>query len=239
MLNKDNKEIIRFHALSELPRESCGLLLKNGDIIKCQNTSPTPEEKFAISKDIIEKYRNDILAVYHSHANDSEFSNADIYICEKIEIPFVLYDCGANIYREYAPKGIVIPYEGRPFLNGVFDCVNLLKEFYSKKLNITIHGEPSHDGRYAYDKWEEMDKHELYLGVEKFLLNNGFVVTNNRKKYDVILMNSRKIKSPINLGIFVEENQILHYFDGWSRKDFYSGYFKKHTHHVYHHPAIL
>lgn len=238
ILNDHFKEFIKKHALEVSPKECCGFILKNNETLRCNNYSDNPNSKFVIDPMVVQKYRSEIAAVYHSHYNDENFSKSDIYISEKLNIPYVLYNCLSNSYAEYSPKGIVIPFEGRPFLIGIFDCINLAKEFYLKKLNIQINGEIDHPARYNNKEWKKFLNDEQGKGlVEKLLIKNSFLEVSSPKNFDILLMSSPYINAPINLAIF-KDSHILHYYENFSRFDFYGPFFKRYTYKIFRHELL-
>ena len=241
MISDFNQQFIKSHAHAEFPKECCGLILSN-DIVKCENVAANKEKQFIIDSSIVQKYKNEIVAAYHSHPNEPNFSQSDIYISEKLNISYVLYDCKSEKFNEYTPRGTTIPYEGRPFLNGVFDCIELVREFYREKLNISITGQPDHPYRYFFHKWITEESKKQHGGtpcVQKFLLDNGFIEVEKPRQYDILTMTSSLIPAPINLAIYLKNNTILHYHRNMSRIDIYSNYFKKFTDKVFRHATML
>lgn len=241
MISEFNKEFIKSHALEEFPKECCGIILSN-NIIRCDNVAEHKEKQFIIDSSIVQKYKEDIISIYHSHPNEPTFSQSDIYISEKLDVPYVLYDCKSEQFSEYMPRGTTIPYEGRPFLNGVFDCIELTREFYREKLNILINGQPEHPYRYYFHKWITEETKRQYSGetcVQKFLNNNGFVEVATPKKHDILTMSSALIPAPINLAIYLKNNTILHYHRNMSRIDIYSNYFRKFTDKIFRHRSLI
>ena len=71
-LTKKLKTAILKHAESEYPKESCGLLMLNGNYIPCVNQS-TLDSQFAISPQdyVAASEQGEIVAIVHSHPDSS------------------------------------------------------------------------------------------------------------------------------------------------------------------------
>lgn len=108
---KDMKLIlnrIKTHALSKIKEEVCGFIVEVNDqlfVKECKNVSSTPDLKFEIHPEayLDAKLNSDILAIYHSHPNDSSFSEADKIISRMNCLPNVLYINSKDKFEAYYP----------------------------------------------------------------------------------------------------------------------------------------
>ncbi|MEK6883336.1 MAG: Mov34/MPN/PAD-1 family protein, partial [Nanoarchaeota archaeon] len=148
ILTEENKLQIKEHALRENPNECCGLFIENMGVLELENKSKTPAESFIIDYNTLkkaEKYGR-IKGFYHSHPED-EFSNIDNLISEKRMLSSVIYKIKEDSFSVYNPVGLEIPYVGREFVMGIFDCFTLVQEYYLRERNIKI---PDFIHKYRY-----------------------------------------------------------------------------------------
>tara|TARA_B100000287_G_scaffold364801_1_gene359193 strand:+ start:2170 stop:2496 length:327 start_codon:yes stop_codon:yes gene_type:complete len=104
-LNKEIKDYIKEHAISELPYECCGILIeKNSKLkaIKCENVSYNKREFFEISSlDYLSALKvGEIRGYYHSHAdNNTELSSRDKQISIINDLPLIMYSVKSNEFK--------------------------------------------------------------------------------------------------------------------------------------------
>lgn len=75
------------------PYEMCGLLLRNGDFIECENLADDKKNSFKIDSKIVVKYQLNSLIKYivHSHyMSDCKPSQHDIDCCNAQRIPYMI-----------------------------------------------------------------------------------------------------------------------------------------------------
>lgn len=233
------KKKIKQYSLSNKEVENCGLLLNNGKsilIIKLKNESKNPTEHFLISPKSIKKVqkKSQIIGFWHSHP-DGEFNEIDKAVSEKTGLISIIYDIPNDSFIQYEPQGLEIPFENRPFLLGVLDCYELVKDFYSRNLNILL-PDLKHEARYVNENWAESKylqkyNNEYYGGLRDFFLNNGFrEVSGEPIKYDILLLKLPTLKTPIHCAIYLGDNNVLHHMPyELSKKEFYSSVLKKRT----------
>ena len=191
------KEKIKESALLNPNKECCGFILSNDAVIECKNRAEDSNVHFIITAGDIKKVRKkgNIVAVYHTHVpgdyekNQDQLSKEDIIISEYFNVTSILYSLIEDKFYIHEPTGKPIDYIGRPYVRGVLDEFNLIKDYYKKELNIGIN-----------------DFSNKNLDI--FFKNNGFVQTNEIKKHDILIIKKPDImeKKP---AIFVGNNQII------------------------------
>ena len=58
------------HAQAEYPKESCGLITKDFEYIKCKNISPLPKISFIVDPIALLEQEDNVWAIVHSHPGD-------------------------------------------------------------------------------------------------------------------------------------------------------------------------
>ena len=131
------RALIKVHALEQPDKEVCGLVfLKEGvySIERCRNAALSPKDTFEIpSQSLYGALRDGFLAgYYHSHPRgDSTPSSADKAGSEQTELPCWIYSVPADTLECYVPCGHKTPLLGRTFQINVFDCLSLVKDYFS------------------------------------------------------------------------------------------------------------
>ncbi len=226
---------IKQHALDAFPHEACGLLLDIGKkrplVMRCRNISRDPENSFIVAPaDYAQAYRisKGIIGIWHSHPKTSnQPSPADLYACELSQKPWYIMAVRKNGENTWAsdlnvikPSGFEMPYEGRPYIEGVFDCFGLLRDYYRREFDITISDYPriEDDGTMGYtrfmERYEKEGFYRLPEGTEPI-------------KGDVFLM--QLFEAVVNhIAVYIGNEQILHHNrDRLSRREVWGGYWKK------------
>ena len=143
--NRTLNEQIRLHAVAEYPRESCGLILSNGEYLPCENTAADPEHDFRIATKTMTQ---DIAAVVHSHPDGpGEPTASDMQSQIACGVPFGI--CVS--YKDYAEPPFfwgdslpVPPLLGRQFRHGPSgndgcgDCYALVRDYYRQERGVTL-----------------------------------------------------------------------------------------------------
>ncbi len=211
MLSPEYQAQIRQLASSSPDKEICGLVLDNG-LYPCVNVDKMPDKYFKIAYSEIKQAAETgkIQGVYHSHSSGDDFSTPDIYISERTGLPYFLYVNKSDLFKEHIPQGLEIPYLGRPFLLGVFDCLILAMDYYKKELNIIVKDivdEFRFEGDWTKHPANVAYQHILY----NHLLTQGFVEVKKLKKHDLILVKAPGFRTPIHCAIYLGDNKILHH----------------------------
>lgn len=189
---------IEAHALTEYPRESCGLLIASGGKQKffaCRNVAEDGRdfaiaaEDYAAAEDV-----GQVLAVVHSHIDQAAHpSELDLVSCEATGVPWHIVSVRQHAgqqapaidkWHSFEPSGYVAPLVGRNFHHGSLDCYGLIRDFYAREMDIYLPDFERPDGW-----WDKPECGEIYL--ENFKAA-GFVQVSDGPRYgDVLLMQYR------------------------------------------------
>lgn len=224
----NEKSILSFltHAKRQFPSEACGFLIEHDGVeefVACRNSSEKEKDNFEINaRDYFETVRKGkIIAVCHSHTdNDCRASNNDISACLRIGLPWFVVSLPDVHWSRVLPT-TPVPYVGREFKFGVFDCYTLIRDWYIQEMNILL-PHVTWEG----DWWEA--GRSLY--VENFR-HFGFIEVESLEKGDsVMLAMDRKTTS--HAAIYLGDGIILHHLEGrLSTREEYSGFYQKLTTH--------
>lgn len=212
------------HAMAEIPREACGLLVvrKGREVYRpCRNLA-TGDDQFIIAPDDYEaaEAEGEIIAVVHSHPFiPPEPSQADLVSCEATGLEWHIVSVPNGTWRSFRPSGYVAPLVGRVFSHGVLDCYAIIRDWYAQERGIELLDFDRSDG------WWHRGQN-LYL--ENFG-KAGFSVCEELHEGAVLLM---QIGAPVpnHAAIYLGDDMILHHVQGrLSSRDIYGGYWRKHT----------
>lgn len=215
----NQKLIIKEHALEENPKECCGLILLNEEVVKLKNKSYFPLEAFVINfEDLPDDIElSDIKGFYHSHPQGGKKSSLDVYFSHKVNLPFAIYNIPGDSFSTYSPNGYYeLPLVGRDFLANEIDCITLVKDYFKRNLNIEVEDikhpirevEPdawqNHPEFWKYNKKDNMAFVELYK-------ERGFSVVSDLKKNDIVLSDNGLVKALSHVGVYVGNDKIIHH----------------------------
>lgn len=234
-----HKTLVKELSLENPKEEICGLISKN-NIFPCMNFSNDKVNYFQISNQDIKKVLDfgPITEIYHSHLKNSDFSQDDIYLSEKLNIPISLYSISNNEFKTYIPKGLQIPYSQRLFILGIFDCLTLVIDYYKKELNIQLN-DIKDDLRYG-GNWKSHITNIKNGGfLKKHLINQGFYETKDIKKHDILLIKPSGYNDAIHCAIYVDKGDILHHpINRYSLIEQYSYFYKDKTINILRHALL-
>lgn len=212
ILTEELKKQLKNHALQDITKECCGLFVENNGIkyIALTNKSENREETFAIDYIQLQEAEKSgkVVGLFHSHT-DEDFSVIDRHIAEKRNLVSVIYKTKTDKFEVYKPIGLEIPYVGREFVIGIFDCFTLIQDYYSRELNIII-TDSNHKNRYRLDLENDEMNNENCLAPLNHFLNNGFIQVDSPKKHDVICNKYGGMKFPTHCLIYLSANKVLH-----------------------------
>ena len=215
-------ETIRRYAISRLPEEACGYILREGEDLtfySCTNVNENPRFNFTISAASTAKASRfgEIVALFHSHteANYPSFSNQDLKTCNKGNIPWVLLKLPESEFKWLQPANR-LPLLEREFVWGEQDCAALVRDIYAG-IGIAINDYPRGEleierNGYKDFAWNLDPTWNLYIdNFEK----EGFdwiAPGEPIQKYDVILFNYEAPFGVANhAGVFMEPESNIFY----------------------------
>jgi len=211
------------HALAEMPREACGLLIvrKGREVYRpCRNLA-TGDDQFTIAPDDYEaaEAEGEIVGVVHSHPFlPATPSQADMVSCEATGLEWHIVSVPNGVWHSFRPTGYVAPLVGRVFSHGVLDCYAAIRDGMQQMAGLSLPDYERHDG------WWHNGQN-LYL--DNFS-GAGFVaVSDEIRRFDVLLM---QIGSPVpnHASLYLGEDTMLHHVQGrLSSRDVYGGYWRK------------
>ncbi|CDL80970.1 C40 family peptidase [Xenorhabdus szentirmaii] len=240
-------------AIQTYPNEACGLLVNTKrakyELVLCKNVAEDPVNFFVMDAEdqIAAENKGEVVGVWHSHTDrTNKASEADLAGCESSEIPWFIINVTKNYNPEIdsefiisdvnviTPNGFEMPYEGRPYAFGVFDCWMLCRDYLKREFNIQV-GACSH---LHIPNWWDGDKDIL---SENFA-EQGFVKLpygTQPKRGDLFLMKIGA-KMPDHCAVYIGDNLILHHqSDRLSCKAVYGGMYQKTTIHHLRHKELL
>lgn len=239
-------------ALKNYPNEACGLLVQTTEkkyrFVEARNRSENPEATFVMHDADVLKAEDlgDVVAIWHSHTDCSnEASDADKAGCEATGVPWFILSITRNfdedIEAEYrfsdmnviTPNGFAMPYLGRPYVFGVFDCWMLCRDYLKREFDVSLNANLHLHvpGWYVltYDILGENYKNEglvrLQPGSEPM---NG----------DIFFMQYGRM--PDHCAVYIGDGMIMHHqIDRLSCRTIYGGMYEKHTTHHLRHKDLL
>lgn len=196
---------IKVDAMANLDREVCGLILRDGSIVSCDNTHEDPLNHFRILTSEYAKYEPLVAAIYHSHVNDvPNFTAPDVDLLYAICKPLILYSLTRNHFRIADLSGEQ-PLIDREFLYGVYDCYSLVADYYQQNLSIKLGKYPRSSDNADWDKaeWDWIDR--------QFEVEGFYPVRGDIKTHDVLAMSLGDNNRTINhLGVYTGDNLFMH-----------------------------
>lgn len=222
---------IRQHAVTDYPREACGLVavIRGKErYLPCRNVADNPQSDFVIHPEDLARAEDlgTIMAVVHSHPDGGAvLSEADRVQCAAWGWPWYIISVNAegetSAITKHEPVEYVAPLVGREFSHGVLDCYTLIRDYYKRELQIELPDFVRADNWWNNNENLYMD----HFGEAGFDPIKGAV-----RKHDVILM---QVRSPVpnHAGVFLgDPDLMLHHMHGrLSTRDVYGGYYQEIT----------
>lgn len=184
---------MRLEAERCFPKEACGFVIGRGkkalfmaaeNVAQGENQFVIDHRSYALAEDT-----GEILAIWHSHPNaDGTPSEADLAGCEATELPWLISPLrageGGFVHDETTltqPSGFQMPYVGRPYLFGTFDCYSLLSDFYLREYGIRLdhlpHTRIPQWWRHGYDIIEDNWRAQGFVEVTDGSFEEGDTLT--------------------------------------------------------------
>lgn len=229
---------IRRYVESKYPFEACGLIVDIGldrVFIPCRNNASKPEYHFIMDpRDYLAaKNQGAIAAVVHSHPDAYPYpSEADTVHCNRSALPWFIIGVQQGVadpqMHGFLPTTAITPLEGRPFVHGVQDCYQLVRDYYASELGVALTDYHREDG------WWESGQVSLY---EENFEREGFlkVSLDTIEVGDMIVM---QVRAPVpnHAAVYVGNEMILHHpYGRLSTKELYTPFWQKLTVHVRRH----
>lgn len=233
---------MREHAERSWPNEACGLLVgvgKKAHFLACQNMASNPREHFVIGPTDYARAEDmgEVLAVWHSHPDGvPEPSEPDLAGIETTELPWFISSIsktgdafshqGPNLFN---PTGFQADYVGRPYIFGIYDCYQLVVDYYAREYGIAL--DPFHNLR--LERWWTMG-HDFFGAHFE---SQGFVeITDKDYREGDLLLFAVDSAVPNHVALYVTGDIILHHMiTRLSRRETCGSFWNsKITHHLRH-----
>ena len=159
-LNAKLKKQLMVAASEAYPEEMCGVVI-DGEFIRLPNIAQDAQNHFEIDHQalVAVEDRGEIQAYVHSHPDGTAIASA--YDKDQIELhgkPWIICAYPDLDFQVFKPCGYKAPLIGRNYYHGWQDCYSLVRDFYSRELNIQLP-----DFERADHWWESKDNTSLYL----------------------------------------------------------------------------
>ena len=224
----------------EKPREEvCGLIVLDqfGEISveHCENINQNKSNGFVIDAKKFLQYKKNknILAIYHSHPDDSaDPSRLDLLQSEELCLPFVIYSAKNKDFFIHIPDSCPIKeLTQRYYVENLQNCIGLVVDFYRKKhkfifkdFNFYLKRQES-SWRFTFD---------TLIRCKNLFKKNGFKKIKKEQMTQDDLIIFQIGKNEIHFGICLDNDEFLHHpFYGLSQKSFFSEQIKNTIHSVY------
>lgn len=227
-LTAKQQQAMRKYAETAYPKETCGFILTDGSVVECENTCDIPDQ-FIISAEDTAKYLDDAVACWHSHANYSGFSPADLKACKTLNLPYAVWNCGGSECFWLDPSQTAGLLQ-RPWNYGVYDCYSAVRDWYAQEFGIALNDYPrQYEGEWSTRGFTYFEDNFAAEGFTKVppgaLLLRG----------DVVLMRIRNQHSCNHVAVVdnPEANKLYqHLVERLSGITAYSSYFRENTYMV-------
>ena len=196
------KKAILTHAEQCFPRECCGVIVSD-KYIACRNVAES-DQQFEMHPEDLAKAEDlgEIQAYVHSHPNASaQASELDLHQIELHEKPWVICALPDVEFQIHEPFGYKASLVGRDFYHGWQDCYALIRDFYSRELNIELLNF-ERDDRW----WESKDHASLYLDNYE---NAGFYEVGEPQYGDMLICKVGRTEHPNHAVVWLGDNGAL------------------------------
>lgn len=225
-MNVENRQRFFEYAQTQIPRESCGLLIieKGRERLVIARNKSTADDQFILDPADFRaaEDRGEVVGVVHSHCFIAATpSAADRVSCEASGLPWYICSVPTGTWAEFKPSGYKAPLIGRPFAHGILDCYALIRDYYREKLGIEL---------LNFDREVEWWDKGWNLFAENFE-KAGFFEVNIKdiREHDCLLMQIHA-KVMNHGGVYIGNDMFLHHLNKrLSSRDPFAGYYRKHT----------
>ena len=219
-LSESEQDKIRQLSLQHPSRESCGFVLQNGEVVSVDNVADNPTDEFAINPLTLARYEDHLKGVWHSHRQLAGFSPLDQQVLSSDTLPWAVYCMADNSFHQCDPT-TTAPYEGRPYVFGVYDCYSLVVD-YLQELGVTL-------PKWKRGTWGEWNTPEFRPFDDEHHKIGKPVTAGAYKKGDILLFNIGDYSGHTDhLGVFTSPKRFLHHpTSGVSRYQTFGGYWER------------
>lgn len=204
MIDNKIKQQIKQLAL-QTDNEICGVIINN-NVYPCQNISVNPQKNFTISPlDYLKINKikdNKIDYIYHSHNQNSTFSEFDKINLYNLKLRGFLYSKKSDSFSYFFPESYQNKYVGRLFEIGISDCYSLICDYYQNELNIELPKIKRADG------WHKKTPNIINENIPSSFIR---IKLEESKKNDIIVFDLLNNNIPCHFGIYLENDLILHH----------------------------
>lgn len=219
LTNKQKTEIRDF-AIKRLDEETCGFVLRDGSVVCVENEAEDRCNEFLISASSYARYDEDIVGVWHSHLELAGFSQLDQQVLQSDVLPWAVYCLRDDSFHECDPV-TTAPFEGRPFVFGVYDCYSLISDY--------LKGKGVELPEWVRGNWGEWNTPTFSPFDDEWSKIGKPVKTKDYQPGDILLMNLGDYPNHTDhVGVFINSTQFLHHpSQGLSRVQTFGGYWKR------------
>ena len=219
--------------------EICGFIVATDfgeEIYPTKNVSSQPTRGFEISAEEFVRASKGgrIVATYHSHPSNSVSpSDIDKRTCYRSGLPMLIVSSISGQSEWVKPESDDFKLEGRIFAYGVFDCYELVRDYYRLKLGIDLPVIASEEG------WWNRGQNLFLENVTR--CNLVEVPGPTRREHDILLLQYLlRVKVPHHLAVYVGDSEILHQpMHQFSGRTLYGNSWRLRTRHTLRHQKLM
>lgn len=209
------------HAISEFPREACGVVIIEGGeevYVPCRNDARTKSEHFICNyEDAADaEDRGEVIMLVHSHPNvPARPSQADLVECEKGNIAWMIIavwkEAGDAVPRivadhVFAPSGYEAPLVGREYSFGTLDCYTIIRDWYARTQGIVLPDFERRDEFWTDKHGPQVDLYGQYEAAGFELVKDGTL-----RIGDIVLSQVARSTIRNHAAVYIGDGMILHH----------------------------
>lgn len=206
------------HAKEVFPEEAAGLVVA-GQYCPATNTAERPEEDFEISKEEVAKaYKTGHLqGVWHSHTQGQNSpSMNDMKHQIGMGLPWGIHVLEAGAQGPNFVNTITLgdhtlkaPLEGRQWVSGVFDCVNLIRSYFLQEKKLLIP-----DFARDVEWWDGSSGSPFETLLPEYEKQFHVLPPEVPLELDDIVVMALRSSHPNHFGVLTEDQIVLHHMIG-------------------------
>lgn len=216
-LTDEAKTHIRKFACEHPDEETCGFVLTDSSVVLTPNMASDRANEFEICPHDFATYEERVLGVWHSHLTLAGFSPLDQQVMASDTIPWAVYCLADDSWHECNPTEVA-PFEGRPFVFGVYDCYSLVRDYLDKKGVALPQWERKQWGEWNTVGFTPFDDEWSKIGRS--------IKPGDQKEGDILLLNLGDVPMHTDhVGVFTDCKHFLHHpSEGKSRVQTFGSY---------------